>query len=204
MRSLKPLTVANWLLDKFGYGNHALAGDLLEEFSEGRSVAWYWRQVLVAIAVGLAKEVRGHKLLALRAIAAGWAARYFILYVVAIPWWRFFDGVLLAHGLKLGPSWWRHYYLYPGWLIECFFAASSGWFVGRLHRGHREAMVLAFLLTVQISFLPEFFRLTVDVLGDRRFLPYLLTLFVEFIFVTVGTLLGGLWNVPRERPISSD
>jgi hypothetical protein len=39
------------LLEHFGRGtnNEALAGDLLESFQEGRSRAWYWRQVLVAI-----------------------------------------------------------------------------------------------------------------------------------------------------------
>jgi hypothetical protein len=175
----------------------------MEEYSQGRSGAWYWRQVLVAIVFGFGKEVRAHKLLALRAIALGWAANYLLFYVVGIPWWRFFDRVLLAHGLKPS-SWWQHYYLYPAWLVVCVFAAANGWIVGRFHRGHRGAMVLVYLLTVQLWLLPEFFRLTVDVLGDRRFLPYLLTWFVEFVFITVGISFGGLWDAPRERAIPSN
>jgi len=66
MRSVRPPSAATWLLHKFGR-NEALSGDLLEEYSLGRSDAWYWRQVLVAIVVGFGKEVRTHKLLALRA-----------------------------------------------------------------------------------------------------------------------------------------
>jgi len=190
------------LLHKFGCRNDALSGDLLEEYNLGRSGAWYWRQVLVAIVVGFGKEVRAHKLLALRAIALGWAANYLFLYSVEIPWWRFLDRVLLARGLKLSP-WWQHYYLYPTWIIYAIFAAVSGWVVGRCHRAHRQAMVLIYLVSVQLWLLPEFFRLTVDVLGDRRFLPYLLTWFVEFVFMTVGILLGGLWDAPRERAVQS-
>src|SRR6202007_671645 len=37
--------------------HEALAGDLLEEFTQGRSTAWYWRQVFVAILAGLSKEL---------------------------------------------------------------------------------------------------------------------------------------------------
>lgn len=203
MRVLKPPTTATWLLNKFGYGNHALAGDLSEEYSQGRSVAWYWRQVLVAIVVGSSKEVRAYKLLALRAIAVGWAANYLILHFAEVPFWRFCNRVFLEHGLKPGP-WWLHFYLYPVWLIDCIFAAAGGWIVGRSHRWHREPMVLAYLLTVQLWFVPEFFRLTVDALGDRRFLPYLLTWCVKFIFTTVGILLGGLWDAPREEAIPSN
>lgn len=53
----KPPALATWMLEHFvlGIDEDALAGDLLEEFRH-RSVAWYWRQVLIAIFVGLAKE----------------------------------------------------------------------------------------------------------------------------------------------------
>ena len=55
-----PPSLATWLLEHLicPEDNEALAGDLLEEFGQGRSVAWYWYQVLVEILVALAKEFR--------------------------------------------------------------------------------------------------------------------------------------------------
>jgi len=49
----KPPTLATWLLKRLNWGYHTepLAGDLIEEYARGRSRAWYWRQVLIAILV---------------------------------------------------------------------------------------------------------------------------------------------------------
>jgi hypothetical protein len=46
-----PPKLALWLLKVWGspYRNEALAGDLIEQYQEGRSRAWYWRQVVAAI-----------------------------------------------------------------------------------------------------------------------------------------------------------
>jgi hypothetical protein len=55
----KPPALATWMLEHLvlGIDGDALAGDLLEEFRHRRSVAWYWRQVLMAIFVGFSKEL---------------------------------------------------------------------------------------------------------------------------------------------------
>jgi hypothetical protein len=55
-----PPKIATWMLEHltFGKKSEALVGDLFEEFNRGRTVSWYWRQVLVAIAVGFAGELR--------------------------------------------------------------------------------------------------------------------------------------------------
>jgi len=37
-----------------------LTGDLVEKFREGRSHGWFWKQVLIAIAVGVLGEVQRH------------------------------------------------------------------------------------------------------------------------------------------------
>jgi hypothetical protein len=60
MRLSKPPALATWLLEhsKPGGKNEALAGDLLEQFSQGRSVGWYWREVSVAILVAFLQEWR--------------------------------------------------------------------------------------------------------------------------------------------------
>ena len=42
----QPPAFATWLLKRAARGNEALVGDLLEEYRQGRSAVWYWRQVL--------------------------------------------------------------------------------------------------------------------------------------------------------------
>jgi hypothetical protein len=51
MNSAKPPRLAAWILLHFGpqVNSDALAGDLWEAFQQGRSKAWYWRQVLAAV-----------------------------------------------------------------------------------------------------------------------------------------------------------
>lgn len=57
MRPTEPPAIATWLLEHIGRKNQSLTGDLLEEYRQGRSVAWYWRQVTIAIVLGRSKEV---------------------------------------------------------------------------------------------------------------------------------------------------
>src|SRR5262245_46659026 len=65
---------ATWMLQHFGCSrsNDAILGDLAEQFRQGRSRFWYWRQVLRAIPTGILDEVSGNKLLAFRALMLGW------------------------------------------------------------------------------------------------------------------------------------
>ena len=49
---MNPPRLATWLLRRCGPANDALLGDLLEEYREGRSARWYWRQVVIAMFVG--------------------------------------------------------------------------------------------------------------------------------------------------------
>jgi hypothetical protein len=53
MTSAQPPRLATWLLKAFAspVRNENIHGDLVEQYAEGRSGAWYWWQVLIAIAV---------------------------------------------------------------------------------------------------------------------------------------------------------
>ena len=50
--------LALWLLGRLAHRNEPLAGDLVEQFREGRSVLWLWFQVLYGIANGSFRELR--------------------------------------------------------------------------------------------------------------------------------------------------
>jgi hypothetical protein len=78
MKSSQPPALATWLLDHLVPGgmSDALAGDLLEQFGQQRSAAWYWRQVLVAILVSFLRELRVRSIAILLAIA----------YTSVVPW----------------------------------------------------------------------------------------------------------------------
>jgi hypothetical protein len=52
---------AIWFLQNACPGeNEALTGDLIERFCEGQTRGWFWRQVLIAFALGILSEIRRH------------------------------------------------------------------------------------------------------------------------------------------------
>jgi hypothetical protein len=57
--SRQPPALALWLLKQLGRasGNAPLVGDLLEEFDNGRSASWFWRQTMTAIATCAGRRV---------------------------------------------------------------------------------------------------------------------------------------------------
>jgi hypothetical protein len=79
----RPPALAVWLLDRLGYTrqNAALAGDLLEEFRNGRSAGWYWRQTLAVIADSFPQHLAS---LApyLLAVSAGYAVQFPLSYAL--------------------------------------------------------------------------------------------------------------------------
>ena len=55
-----PPQLATWLLKKCGspYHGDSLAGDLVEQYREGRSRVWYWKQVTAAILIARVGAIR--------------------------------------------------------------------------------------------------------------------------------------------------
>jgi len=91
MKSIQSIAVATWMLEHltFGSDHEALSGDLLEEFQRGRSTAWYWRQALSAIGVGLLRKSATYALPLL--FATAWSTLY--------PAWRAIGRVQLTMGI---------------------------------------------------------------------------------------------------------
>jgi hypothetical protein len=70
MNASEPPALATWLFERLGSATtrDSVAGDLIEQYRQGRSGAWYWRQVLAAILISATRDVRAHTLLAARAL----------------------------------------------------------------------------------------------------------------------------------------
>lgn len=200
MRSSQPPAGATWLLERFTFGhrNDALIGDLIEEYGNGRSGAWYWRQGLTAIAVAFCQEIRAHKVLAVRAVATGWA----VLYVYQSFVFSCVDRILLYLGQILPPAiQYKVPYAFVWWIVWLSVRAASGWIVARLHRGHQTAMVLLFSASVllwKLRMLPLIYHLALDAVGDSSFLHYLPSQLASMILPPVSILAGGLFGVPPE------
>jgi hypothetical protein len=192
MRSSQPPTVATWTLKHFGSSNEALTGDLVEEYRQGRSTAWYWRQVLIVVVVGCVNDIRRHGLLTMRAIIIGWAALILSSYLIVDPLYRLYWRAVSVLGLNHGGPSWLHYYTYPSLLIPCISGVLSGWLVARFHRPHRVSMVFMYVISVLLAAFPEFLRLAKDSLSSSRFLPYLLVYLLDESLFVVSILFGGL------------
>jgi hypothetical protein len=174
-----------------------LVGDLREQLATGRSRAWYRRQVITAIVVATLKEIRDHKLLALRGLAIGYALTwvYFrfgqrrvfsILYQAAD-----FHEFLFMTGLT---SWfYLHHVRLPqvvlqfgvgpitdglGWLVV-------GWVVGRFH-GARIAVAFSVIYVVGLLLtIAPFLARGIMIPGATAIIC------VAYVSVLVGGVCGG-------------
>jgi hypothetical protein len=196
VRTSHPPAVATWLLEKLDGGStrEAVAGDLVEQYRQGRSRAWYWRQVLAAILIGSFRDARVHWVIALRGMAIGWSVlTLFSRFVAPLVFQPIFR-VMNDRGWLM--SIWRVYYWYPVWAIMCVGSVGTGWIVGRTHRPHPTAVVLAFAGSMALWVLPG---LSLDVLNAVRE-PAVWSFnasvhITSSVVTTLGVLLGGLWSV---------
>jgi hypothetical protein len=131
MRTDQPPAAATWLLDRF-CADPCLAGDLIEEYRDRQSIAWYWKQAIVAVSVYSTSQILQHKWLAVRAIATGWLFWFVVINLgmrgMVYP---LMEGVA-PRGLYILAA-------YAVWL-------GNGWVIGRLHRPYSTAMVSAYAL----------------------------------------------------------
>jgi hypothetical protein len=123
-----------------GIVDPALAGDLVEEHASGRSSSWFWRQVLTAIAIAAARDIRTHKTIAILGAALGFASMVLFGSLLHLTW-----GILSALtgggirfgelSLELPPRWaklypWNGYY--PPWFYGFIFGylRDVTWWIG--------------------------------------------------------------------------
>jgi len=188
MSASRPPRVASWLLQHLASSpqRESLIGDLIEQYQNGRSTAWYWRQVLAAILVGAIKDVRANKLIAIRAVAIGWLL--FILFSFPVNW---LSGVVIHSRVTswLAAFWWSSHL--TGTVLAYVACAVSGWIVARLHQAHSVAMVLLYGASVLL------FEYGMIGWTFSQHPPMPQAVLILPLFLTIGRpisiLIGGLW-----------
>lgn len=130
--------LAESLLRRFGVpqGNESLMGDLVEEYTSGRSVVWLWRETLNAIATTMVRDVRNHKLMAVRAVAIGW--------LLSMAWLQILRLLLKPGVVHTGAA--SRSLLFP--FTIAVWPAFVGWVVGRTHRAQQAAMVVVYAISL--------------------------------------------------------
>jgi hypothetical protein len=152
MRDQEPPRVATWLAQRLVSGprGESLLGDLIEQYRQGRSGIWYWRQVLAAIVVGAVHDLAAHKLLALRTLTIGWTLYYLLSFPVtwaggiAENWLS--QQVILCAPDSFWCQFWRNQFSVE--LLIYVAAAVSGGILARLHRKYWVAMLSLFAASV--------------------------------------------------------
>jgi hypothetical protein len=119
----------------------AIVGDLLEEYQHRRSPVWYWRQVIVAIAVGALRDLRSHKGAAVCAIVVG-------VSIVNIPFVVLISSpAARLSGLPVPVS----VQIIAAQMLMIGAAILAGWVVGRLFIAHRAAAVLSLAAAILVD-----------------------------------------------------
>jgi hypothetical protein len=185
--------VATWLLEQLRI-DIGLAGDLLEEQENGRSAIWYWRQVLIAVAVNIWGDIRSHKVVMLGAVMTGIGAE-------TVLW-----GLLHAFVSSWLPL--RPMTSFAPWTINLLILfvtqIATGWLIARTHRTHPMPSLLTFLASSLTWWAYQNFslirRLAVDSIDQPRFRIYLFyhlsNLFVATFSLLVGALLSSSPKLP--------
>jgi len=187
MRSKIP-ALAEWLLTRFGIPqrNESLMGDLAEESSSGRSAVWLWRETGVAIATMVGRDIRNHKLLAVRAIATGWLLTW--------SWQRI---VLLFQppvGVRVQTLWAWGILLMFTW---SFWPAIVGWIIARTHRPQQAAMVLAYSASMVLWALWYLIAHYQEMKSIHAHPDVFVTNVTVMCAVLICTLAGGFLQKPR-------
>ncbi len=216
MRNPEPLWLSTWLLERLAprHRRESLVGDLHEQMRRGRSAWWYRRQVFGSILAGLTADIAAHKLLAVRALAIGWAAMYLAIHFasprieqVRRALFREWGSALWGESEILRQLW--VYYGIPFVLLTCLIFMAIGWTVAALHRRHLPGIVILFAATLLI---PAAFSAmeTRRLLGTELWPGWgwgsfrwalLFHTFDSIVVYPLCALIGGLWTLRAEDRI---
>jgi hypothetical protein len=191
MSALNPPVLATWLLGLMDSSawKDAAAGDLFEDYQRRRAPGWYWRQVWIVIAFAVAKDLRHHWFLALRALVVA-----FLVATLSNDLLMSFIGHLLRMASQLlgqGPS-----LLIAGALEPFLVCAPAGLAVALTHRKCQATMVLWY---VAVMFVVTVWPCVNRVHGTLEFALYCECTVSALVGALVGGFLGIAWHHPLDR-----
>jgi hypothetical protein len=142
---------ATGLLLRLGPQDESFIGDLVEEYSAGRSRAWYWRQVLSAVLLACVRQIRAQPARALGAVVTGWATLLLIFFILGdrtadgLAGWLWNWDRQTAYATQV---WWP--FTIVAVLVSYTGFAISALVVVRLHRRHAGPMLIAYAISMLI------------------------------------------------------
>ena len=176
-----------------------LIGDLTEQFADGRSRFWYWRQATGAVGVSLRRALFADAPSFIAAVLIGYAANSL---------WRLGDSLLLAplygtfdaspHPLALDTLA-RFSTLRASQFLLTALAFVSGWVVTRIHRTHQRAVLLAFAVAVVAPRLPGNADLFAGVIQEAQPWSALVPGLMPTALQCLCALVAGLWVIHPAR-----
>jgi len=161
MRKMPALATA--LLLRFGPQDDSFVGDLAEEYSGGRSRAWYWRQVLAAIALASRRQIGAHPLRTAMAVATGWATLLLfftpadrVAGSLAAWLWGWDRQTAYQTGV-----WWP--FAITAWMVSYAGFIVSAAVVARVHRRQAGPMLVAYAFSMLVAQMAS--AVTIEVLS---------------------------------------
>jgi hypothetical protein len=202
MTDRPPPRAASWLLAHLlpGPRFEPLLGDLDEQFAEGRSRLWYWRQALGAMAIHVAGVIRTHGPSFAGAIVAGCALTWLLEWCCTLAFEPFY---LNLAAVKLHP--WsaealsRLAGMVGNTVFWCCLCLASAWLVTRVHRAHQRAVLVVFVITQIGQRLPDIVPLAFAAAKDQSQTIALATQIILAGQHAAFTLVAGLWALQPRR-----
>lgn len=198
MKSATPPKLAAWLLHHHvhGYRTESLAGDLTEEYADGRGDAWYWGQVLRAVTTSYHRALKLHGLRLLVALAAGWCAIFAGIATLAWVWaiaqhrLSAFTGILPAQQPQT-----LHALHDVAWiLLAACIDLAVGRLVVRIYRTHPRFVAGVFALSILAYETPSIYGRAMAAIADPKYMPLLAQELVATLLWMTCAWLGGLWQ----------
>jgi hypothetical protein len=161
MRLRTPPYWARLLMEKLGPADRreALIGDLTEQYQRGRSPVWFWRQSLMVILVGAARDARRDTSQVVHAVLTGLGALV-LCWQVSGPLIAELSS-LAVRNRWLGATFWpvSDVIFGPFGFVA---GAIAGWLVARFHRPQLAAALLSLIATWAVMDMPSLMRLAPD------------------------------------------
>ncbi len=204
MSSRASRVIAECLLRQVrGYRAESLIGDLMEEYAQGRSALWYWRQVLYAVITSYLRLLRIHGISFASAVALGAGGVQgcvaLVQWMSEVAWHR----ELAMSGTALTAGDLRTAELTLFWVAWTPLTAVIYGFLGRIiaavYRPHPQWVVGIFMGLILLSRLPWTLRLFLVDFGDTWLVPYPVQDLIATLICASAAWLGCLWHLRVER-----